>query len=414
MPKNTPYSLPKDSKAWQQALDSVASLLPAGVSSEDLDTLQSLPIFALIVVLPNLANTQAIDINSYVQSWVDEQPNWQLVQVIDDANAERLPLVNQALSDQALADTAVTEVSVHRYLLIPTTDTLMHPEKKTAAAHIIDDQLTTRLRRELSDASGANASHSTDTQHDNEQTNKVSSTDSQMTEVVDCHILSIGHMLRPHKLACFDMDSALIEQEVINELAKAAGIGDEVAQITESAMRGEIDFDESFAKRVSLLKGLSTDVLDQICHQLTLSSGAKFTLSALKALGYHTVLLSGGFSYFANFIAEQLGIDEVHANELDIEEGQVTGNVQLPIINGERKAMLTRKIAERMGIEMSQVVCIGDGANDLSMMAAADLGIAYRAKPIVQARADAAVNVTGLEGVLYTLGYPLPQPSPMS
>lgn len=423
MPKNTPYSLPKDSKAWQQALDSVASLLPAGVSSEDLDTLQSLPIFALIVVLPNLANTQAININSYVQNWVNEQPNWQLVHVIDDANAERLPLMNQAMSSQSLShqqtvnstaiENPITEVNVHRYLLIPTTDTLMHPEKKTAAAHIIDDQLTTRLRRELSDASGANASHSAATQHANEQTNEVSSTDPQMTEVVDCHILSIGHMLRPHKLACFDMDSTLIEQEVINELAKAAGIGDEVAQITESAMRGEIDFDESFAKRVSLLKGLSTDVLDQICQQLTFSQGAKFTLSTLKALGYHTVLLSGGFSYFANFVAEQLGIDEVHANELDIEDGQVTGNVQLPIINGERKATLTRKIAERMGIKMTQVVCIGDGANDLSMMAAADLGIAYRAKPIVQARADAAVNVTGLEGVLYTLGYPLPQPKPM-
>lgn len=405
MPKNTPYSLPKDSKAWQQALDSVASLLPAGVSSEDLDTLQSLPIFALIVVLPkclegksSTSTGRAIDIQSYVQNWVDEQPNWQLVNVVDDANAERLPLVSESLDSHTQAD-KITDVTVHRYLLIPTTATLMHPEKKTAAAHIIDDQLTTRLRRELkSCVPSESAAGLTDTDS------------GTIAEVVDCHILSIGHMLRPHKLACFDMDSTLIEQEVINELANAAGIGEEVATITESAMRGEIDFDESFAKRLSLLEDLSTDVLDDICQKLTLSKGSRFTISALKALGYHTVLLSGGFTYFAHYVAEQLGIDEVHANELDIDESLVTGNVQLPIVNGERKAMLTRKIAERLNIDIKQVVCIGDGANDLLMMNAADLGIAYQAKPIVQARADAAVNVTGLEGVLYTLGYPLPQP----
>lgn len=405
MPKNTPYSLPKDSKAWQQALDSVASLLPSGVSSEDLDTLQSLPIFALIVVLPNTPHNQLIDIDNYVQNWVDEQPSWRLVHVVDDANAERLPLgVATADGERLISDSSaqIAEVSVHRYLLIPTTDTLMHPEKKTAAAHIIDDQLTARLRHELK------ANHPVSSTTDSDASTETSDS-TPLAEVVDCHILSIGHMLRPHKLACFDMDSTLIEQEVINELANAAGIGEEVATITETAMRGEIDFDESFAQRVSLLAGLSTEVLDDICQRLTFSEGARFTLSALKALGYHTVLLSGGFSYFAQYVAEQLGIDEVHANQLDIDEAQVTGNVQFPIINGERKAMLTRKIAERLGIDMSQVVCIGDGANDLAMMAAADLGIAYRAKPIVQARADASVNVTGLEGVLYTLGYPLPQ-----
>lgn len=404
MPNNTPYSLPKNSKSWQLALDSVSTLLPAGVSSADLDTLQSLPIFALIVVLPATQAHQVVNVHDYVQAWVDDQPNWALVTVTDDAVAERLPIVIQDPSTLENTDqphpagqaSTITPATVHRYLLIPTTGALMHPEKKSAAAHIIDEQLTTRLRQKLYEQV-------------NQQVNPAAAPTDSNAEVVDCHILSIGHMLRPHKLACFDMDSTLIEQEVIDELAKAAGIGEEVAAITESAMRGEIEFDESFAKRLALLEGLSTDVLDDICSQLTLSRGAKFTLAALKALDYHTVLVSGGFTYFAQHIAAQLGIDEVHANNLDIDSGEVTGYVQMPIVNGERKAMLTAKIAQRLGVEMTQVVCIGDGANDLPMMATADLGIAYQAKPIVQARADAAINVTGLEGVLYALGYPAPQ-----
>ncbi|AMT97966.1 MULTISPECIES: phosphoserine phosphatase SerB [Psychrobacter] len=390
MPNNTSYSLPKDSKAWQQAVDSVASLLPNDTNLQDFDALQSLPVFALIVVLP--ARVSTLDIHQYVQSWVDEQPNWHLVTVAEDADAS---FVNITVSDtEPMAGNAqrlpFTQSQVFRYLLVPVTDTLMHPGKKTAAAHIIDDQLTTRLRHDL-----------TESYKNTYRTNSADSLD-----VVDCHILSVGHMLRTHKLACFDMDSTLIEQEVIVELAKAAGVGEKVEAITEAAMRGEIDFDESFAQRVALLKGLSTDVLDEICGRLTLSTGARTTISALKALGYHTVLVSGGFTYFARYIAEQLGIDEVHANRLDIEDGEVTGHVQLPIVNGAKKAAIVEHTAERLGIEMSQVVCIGDGANDLPMMAIADLGVAYRAKPIVQARADAAINATGLEGTLYALGYP--------
>ena len=392
MPNNTSYSLPKDSKAWQQAVDSIALLLPDDTNLQDFDALQSLPVFALIVVLPNKVTT--LDIHQYVQSWVDEQPSWHLVTVAEDTDAS---FVNITVADtEPMAGGAqrlpFTQSQVFRYLLVPVTDTLMHPGKKTAAAHIIDDQLTTRLRRDLTEAY--------------ERTNSADKLD-----VVDCHILSIGHMLRTHKLACFDMDSTLIEQEVIVELAKTAGIGEEVAAITEAAMRGEIEFDESFAQRVALLKGISTDVLDDICSRLTLSTGARTTISALKALGYHTVLVSGGFTYFARYIAEQLGMDEVHANALDIEEGEVTGHVQLPIINGAKKAAIVEHTAQRLGIEMSQVVCIGDGANDLPMMAIADLGVAYHAKPIVQARADAAINVTGLEGTLYALGYPALAPT---
>jgi phosphoserine phosphatase len=389
MQKNTSYSLPKDSKAWQQAVDSVASLLPAGTNLHDFDALQSLPIFALIVVLPT--HVSSLDIHQYVQSWVDEQPNWHLVTVAEDADAN---FVDVEIADidttQPFAKHSFIDVQVFRYLLVPVTDTLMHPAKKTAAAHIIDDQLTTRLRHDLAE----------------DYKNSQSASAGEHLDVVDCHILSLGHMLRTHKLACFDMDSTLIEQEVIVELAKTAGIGEQVETITEAAMRGEMDFDESFAQRVALLKGIPTSVLDDICSRLTLSTGARTTISALKVLGYHTVLVSGGFTYFARYIAEQLGIDEVHANALDIEDGEVTGHVQLPIINGTKKAAIAEHTAERLGIDMSQVVCVGDGANDLPMMALADLGVAFNAKPIVQARADAAVNVTGLEGVLYALGYP--------
>ena len=389
MQKNTSYSLPKDSKAWQQAVDSVASLLPEGTNLQDFDALQSLPVFALIVVLPT--HVSSLDIHQYVQSWVDEQPNWHLVTVAEDADAN---FVDVEIADidttQPFAKRSFVDVQVFRYLLVPVTDTLMHPAKKTAAAHIIDDQLTTRLRHDLAE----------------DYKNSQSASSGDHLDVVDCHILSVGHMLRTHKLACFDMDSTLIEQEVIVELAKTAGIGEQVEAITEAAMRGEVDFDESFAQRVALLKGIPTSVLDDICTRLTLSTGARTTISALKALGYHTVLVSGGFTYFARYIAEQLGIDEVHANALDIDEGEVTGHVQLPIINGAKKAAIAEHTAERMGIDMSQVVCVGDGANDLPMMTLADLGVAFNAKPIVQARADAAVNVTGLEGVLYALGYP--------
>ena len=395
MPHNTSYSLPKDSKAWQQAVDSIASLLPDNTNLQDFDALQSLPVFALIVVLPSKVST--LDIHQYVQSWVDEQPSWHLVTVAEDTDAS---FVNITVSDtEPTAANAqrlpFTQAQVFRYLLVPVTDTLMHPGKKTAAAHIIDDQLTTRLRHDLTEA--YNDSHQ--------------ASSAERLDIVDCHILSVGHMLRTHKLACFDMDSTLIEQEVIVELAKTAGIGEEVEAITEAAMRGEMDFDESFAQRVALLKGISTDVLDDICSRLTLSMGARTTISALKALGYHTVLVSGGFTYFARYIAEQLGVDEVHANALDIDEGEVTGHVQLPIVNGAKKAAIVEHTAERLGIEMSQVVCIGDGANDLPMMAIADLGVAYHAKPIVQARADAAINVTGLEGIFYALGYPALAPT---
>lgn len=217
--------------------------------------------------------------------------------------------------------------------------------------------------------------------------------------------MPIEQFLRPHKLALFDMDSTLIEQEVIVELAKKAGIGEQVNQITESAMRGEIDFDESFIRRVALLKGLKVAVLDEIIRDnITFSLGAKRLISTLKAKGYHVVLVSGGFSYFANYVKEYLGIDEIFANDLDIVDGELTGQVTSPIVNGAKKAEILQQVANRLNIPLEQSVAVGDGANDLPMLSLADVGIAYRAKPVVQEQADFVVNIAGLDGVLAILG----------
>lgn len=222
---------------------------------------------------------------------------------------------------------------------------------------------------------------------------------------LDIHVMPIGTACRPHKLALFDMDSTLIEQEVIVELAKKAGIGEQVNAITESAMRGEIDFSESFTRRVGLLKGLSKDVLDEIIRDnISFSLGAKRLISALKNNGYHVVLVSGGFTYFAEFVQKKLGIDEIYANDLDIVDGKLTGEITSPIVDGKRKAEILQEVAKRLNIDLSETVAVGDGANDLPMLGLADIGIAYRAKPIVQAQANYTVNVAGLDGVMAILG----------
>ena len=209
---------------------------------------------------------------------------------------------------------------------------------------------------------------------------------------------------RNRRLVCFDMDSTLIEQEVIVELARAAGVYDQVHEITERAMRGELDFNESFAERVKLLEGLSTEVLDQIAESLTITEGADRLIKTLSALGYRTAILSGGFTYFAHFIKDKLGIDEVHANTLVTKDGFVTGEVQTPIVDGERKANLLREIAQKQGISLEQVIAVGDGANDLPMLSLAGLGVAFRAKPLVQQSANQALSNNGLDGILYLLG----------
>lgn len=209
---------------------------------------------------------------------------------------------------------------------------------------------------------------------------------------------------RNRQLVVFDMDSTLIQSEVIDELAKEAGVGDQVSAITESAMRGDIDFDESFRQRVALLKGLDEDALERVLQRIELSEGAERLINTLKALGYRTAILSGGFSWFGNYLKRRLGIDYVYANELEIEDGYVTGRVVGQIVNGERKAELLQQIAKEEGISLEQVIAVGDGANDLPMLGVAGLGIAFRAKPLVKESAKQAITTLGLDGILYLIG----------
>lgn len=211
---------------------------------------------------------------------------------------------------------------------------------------------------------------------------------------------------RNRRLVVFDMDSTLIEAEVIDELAKEAGVGDQVSEITEAAMRGEIDFNESFKRRMALLKGLDVSVLDDVARRLPMTEGAEELVSNLKALGFKTAILSGGFNYFAAQLQKKLGFDYVYANELDIDDaGKVTGEVKGIVVNGERKAELLREIAEKEGIRLEQTIAVGDGANDLPMLSIAGLGIAFRAKPLVRESAKQAISTLGLDGILYLIGF---------
>ncbi|MDB6063730.1 MAG: phosphoserine phosphatase SerB [Verrucomicrobiaceae bacterium] len=209
---------------------------------------------------------------------------------------------------------------------------------------------------------------------------------------------------RNRRLVAFDMDSTLIDAEVIDELAKAAGVGEQVAEITERAMRGELDFTASFRARVALLKGLDENVLQEIAGRLRLNEGAERLVSTLKKMGYKTAILSGGFNYFGEHLQKILGIDYVFANALEIQNGKVTGNVVGEVVDGQRKAALLREIAAKENISLEQVIAVGDGANDLPMLSIAGLGIAFRAKPIVKQSAKQAISTLGLDGILYLLG----------
>lgn len=210
---------------------------------------------------------------------------------------------------------------------------------------------------------------------------------------------------RNRRMVVFDMDSTLIEAEVIDELAKEAGVGDQVAEITESAMRGELDFTESFAKRVALLEGLSESVLEKVAARLKMTEGAERLISTLKSLGYKTAILSGGFTYFAKGLQDKLGIDYIFANELEIENGKVTGNVTGQVVDGQRKAQLLDELAEKENIGRAQVIAVGDGANDLPMLSRAGLGVAFRAKPLVKESARHSISNLGLDAILYLIGF---------
>ena len=211
---------------------------------------------------------------------------------------------------------------------------------------------------------------------------------------------------RMRRLICFDMDSTLIQTECIDELAMRAGVGDKVKEITERAMRGEIDFKESFKERVALLKGLDVSVMQDIAEKLPITEGVDRLMAVLKRYGYKIAILSGGFTFFGEYLQRKYGIDYMYANELEIDDnGKLTGNYVGEIVDGHRKAELLKLIAQVEKVNLAQTIAVGDGANDLPMISEAGLGIAFHAKPRVQANAKQSINTIGLDGVLYFLGF---------
>lgn len=210
---------------------------------------------------------------------------------------------------------------------------------------------------------------------------------------------------RCRRLICFDMDSTLIETECIDQLAERAGVGDKVRAITESAMRGEIDFKESFTQRVALLKGLDASVMKEIAESLPITEGVDRLMTVLKRTGYKIAVLSGGFTYFGNYLKSRYGIDYVYANELEVVDGKLTGRYVGDIVDGKRKAELLRFLAQAENVNIAQTIAVGDGANDLPMLLTAGLGIAFHAKPKVKATAQQSISTIGIDGVLYFLGF---------
>jgi phosphoserine phosphatase len=229
-------------------------------------------------------------------------------------------------------------------------------------------------------------------------------TDAAAAEQVDASFIAAGRSLADFKLVAMDMDSTLITIECIDEIADMQGLKAEVSEITEAAMRGELDFAASLTRRVALLKGLDADALGRVYEErLKISMGGEAMLAGVKAAGLKTLLVSGGFTYFTQRLQERLGLDTTHANVLEIVDGKLTGRVVGGIVDAEEKKRTVERVCAEMGIKPSQAIVMGDGANDLSMMSIAGLSLAFRAKPVVRAQASVALNFMGLDGILNVL-----------
>lgn len=233
-------------------------------------------------------------------------------------------------------------------------------------------------------------------------------------EQIDIALQGNNIFRRNRRLVAFDMDSTLIQTEVIDELAIRAGVGDQVKEITEAAMRGEIDFDESLRRRVGLLQGLDASVMESIAQTLPITPGAPYLVNTLKTFGYKVAIISGGFTYFGNHLKELLGVDYVFANQLEITDGKLTGNVLGDIVNGPRKAAILRDLCAREKISLEQTIAVGDGANDLPMLEIAGLGIAFHAKPIVRQNAKASMSHLSMDAILYFMGFRDREINPLS
>ncbi len=293
-----------------------------------------------------------------------------------EITAQQISLVTQALSDRNLNIDAITRLTGRPPLSLPKNE---HPRSCVEFS----------VRGEVQDKHTLTAQF----------------LDISAQESIDISFQRDDIYRRHRRLICFDMDSTLIKTEVIDELADRAGVGVEVRAITESAMRGEIDFKESFTRRVSLLKGLNESVMQDIAEHLPIMEGADRVMSVLKKCGMKIAIISGGFTYFGRYLQKRFGVDYVYANNLEIVDGKLTGHYIGDIIDGKKKAELLNSIAHTENIDLEQVIAVGDGANDLPMLNLAGLGIAFHAKPKVKANAQQSISTIGLDGILYFLGF---------
>ena len=317
----------------------------------------------------------AVDEASY-DDWVGLQGRSRFILTL---LARRIKATHIAQVARVIAD---NDLNIDNIVRLSGRVPLMHPEAKTKAC------VEFSLKGELRDNAAFRA----------QLMNVCSELD------IDIAVQEDGLFRRNRRLVCFDMDSTLISTEVIDELARLKGVGDEVSAVTERAMLGELDFKTSLRQRVALLEGLPESSLKQVADNLPLMEGVEHLFAVLKQLGYKTAILSGGFTYFGEVLQARFGVDYVYANELEIVDGKLTGQVIEPIVDAERKALLLKMLAKQENIVLDQVIAVGDGANDLAMLAVAGLGIAFHAKPIVKKNAEQAISHLGLDSILYLMG----------